>query len=50
MEEKSLLIKYLLGGFVIGVGLGVALDNLSVGIGLGLVIGFAFFNKRKRGP
>ena len=49
MENKSLLVKYLIGGVVIGLGLGVALDNFAVGIGLGVVIGFAFFNKGKRG-
>ena len=48
MEDKGLLIKYLLGGIVIGLGLGVALDNYAVGIGLGVVIGFAFFNRQKR--
>ena len=49
MEDKSLLAKYLMGGVVIGVGLGVALDNFTVGVGLGVAIGFAFFNRRKRG-
>ena len=48
MEDKTTLAKYLAAGVVIGSGLGLALDNFSVGIGLGVAIGFAFFGTRRR--